>query len=369
MAKVEKASARRGRKVIRMFGASLGGLVLVLLIVEIVALALASAPWRGPASDHFDGERFFTPHATGRLGSGFLRWAWERRPPEWGDVRETARMPAPPARVAEGRPRLTLVGHATWLIQMDGLNILTDPIWSDRASPLPFAGPKRRQTPGIAFDDLPPIDVVLLSHNHYDHLDLPTLEKLDAKFRPLIITGLGNGAYLEARGYARVKELDWWQEAELPNGRTAMFVPAQHFSQRSLHDRNRTLWGGFVLLGSERRVFFAGDTAYGPHFKAIGERLGPIDVALLPIGAFNPEWFMGPVHMGPKEAPLAHVDLRARESFVMHEGVFPLADDDRDEARRELIALLAHDPLRERIHILDFGRSWQEPPAVTEATP
>jgi N-acyl-phosphatidylethanolamine-hydrolysing phospholipase D len=235
---------------------------------------------------------------------------------------------------------LTWVGHATFLIQMGGLNLLTDPMWSERASPVNFAGPRRLVPPGIAFDALPPIDAVLLSHNHYDHLDARTVRCLVARYPDARwITPLGLARFLRQRGAREVLELDWWEETRL--GVLALgCTPAQHFSARGFGDRDRTLWCGWSVATPARQVYFAGDSGYHPEFAAIGDRFGPFHAALLPIGAYEPRWFMRPVHMNPEEAVQAFQDLhrsrpaisgRAGLMVGMHWGTFKLTDEPLDE--------------------------------------
>jgi L-ascorbate metabolism protein UlaG (beta-lactamase superfamily) len=229
----------------------------------------------------------------------------------------------------------TLVGHATFLLQFAGLNILTDPVWSERCSPVAWAGPKRVRPPAIAWEALPEISVVLLSHNHYDHCDLPTLQRLQARFHPLIITGLGNRSFLEFHGLDRVVELDWWQEVSLSDhfphcqGRVT-FTPALHWSNRGGGTRNTSLWGGFHLH-QERSIFFAGDSGYAGHFSEIATLLGAPDLALLPIGAYEPQWFMRTMHMNPAEAVQAHCDLSSKRSLGMHYGTWQLTDEGLDD--------------------------------------
>jgi N-acyl-phosphatidylethanolamine-hydrolysing phospholipase D len=235
---------------------------------------------------------------------------------------------------------LTWVGHSTFLIQIGGLNLLTDPVWSDRASPVGFAGPRRFVPPAIRFEALPPVDVVVLSHNHYDHLDDRTVRLLAATHPSARwITPLGVASLVARRGARDVLELDWWEETRI--GSLAIgCTPAQHFSSRGLHDRNRTLWCGWSVAAPGRQVFFAGDTGYHSDFAAIGDRFGPFHAALLPIGAYEPRWFMRPVHMNPEEAVQAFQDLhrarppvagRAAVMVGMHWGTFQLTDEPMDE--------------------------------------
>jgi len=306
-------------------------------------------------SDHFDGRRFVNP--TGVAPQPFSavprmllepRTAWPSRV----DV-EPQRPPALDGASAV----LTFIGHATFLIQTAAGNILTDPMYSGRAGPLNVFGPRRVRQPAVRFEDLPPIATVLLSHNHYDHCDLRTLGTLAKRFDPVVVTPLGNGALVRSSGIRRVEELDWWQDAAasiLP----ITVTPARHFSARGPLDRNRALWGGFVLAPRGKRIFFAGDTAYGPLFRDIRQRLGPIDLALLPIGAYEPRWFMQAVHMNPAEAVQAHIDLEASESVGMHFGTFQLTAEGIDEPLRALDdARRARNVPPSRFRTLGFGDS------------
>lgn len=254
-------------------------------------------------------------------------------------------LPVAPSQVVSPRAAvdqvvLTWVGHATFLIQIGGQNVLTDPMWSDRASPVGFAGPRRLVPPGIPFNALPPIDIVLLSHNHYDHLDDRTVRRLVSQHPGARwLTPLGVGPFLLRRGARDVVELDWWDETRV--GSLAIgCTPAQHFSARGFGDRNRTLWCGWSLAAPARQVFFAGDSGYHPEFMVIGERFGPFDAALLPIGAYEPRWFMRPVHMNPEEAVRAFQDLQSSRPSIpgrppvmvgMHWGTFKLTDEPMDE--------------------------------------
>ena len=303
---------------------------------------VASPRYRGPVTDHFDGERFHNHQSGWQTEGSFLKWQMTKKPGPWRTWIESQPGPKPETRVddqsAGGRIRVTWVNHATMLVQMDGVNILTDPIWSERCSPVSFAGPKRRRAPGIRFEDLPPIDAVLVSHNHYDHLDLPTLRRLEGS---RIFTPLGNSALMARHGVGGATDFDWWQEAPLSNRVKVTLVPAQHFCARGLSDRNQTLWGGFVISGPSGHVYFAGDTGWGKHFAEIGEKFGAIRVALLPIGAYLPRWFMKPAHISPDEAIDAHHALRARTSIAMHFGTFRLGDDGETQPVDDLKKALA----------------------------
>lgn len=280
-------------------------------------------PTQSP-SDHFDGRKYFNLNgANGRplrdlpkfFGTPKARWPEKvpvtpREIPRRGDATFTA----------------TWVGHSTMVLQTSRGNVLTDPVWSNRVSPVSFAGPRRVAAPGVRFEDVPAIDLLLLSHNHYDHCDLPTLRKVIGRWNPHCVTLPGNGRWLERCGSRRVEELDWWERSGYD--RLAITVtPAQHFSGRTPFDRNRALWGSFVIDSGDAKIYFGGDSGYGAHFQAIGERFGGFDLAWLPIGAYEPRWFMRDIHMNPADAVMAHRDLRARVSLAMHFGTFQLTPE------------------------------------------
>ena len=275
-----------------------------------------------PPSDHFDGKRFFNPgDAPARRGlPQVLRWRLTGDRARWpASVAPEVHLP-PPATVAPGQVAVSFVNHSTFLLRFAGATVLTDPVWSERCSPLAWLGPKRVRPPGLPLETLPRINLVLLSHNHYDHMDLRTLRTLRAH-DPEVVTTSGNGGKLRRLGL-RVVELDWWEATEAAGLRITA-TPARHFSRRTPFDQNRSLWGGFFLNG----VLFAGDSGAGPHWAAIRTRLGAPDLALLPVGAYEPRWLMGPVHMNPAEAVQAHLDLGARHSVGMHFGTFQLTDE------------------------------------------
>jgi len=326
--------------------------------------------YRGAVSDHFDGRRFRNETPTAHAGFGdFVKWMRTRQPGPWRKWEGVPPAPSPPRRVGRGEMRVTFVNHATVLVQMDGVNILTDPIWSERCSPVSFAGPRRVHPPGLRFEQLPPIDVVLVSHNHYDHLDLPTLERLAAGHRPRIFVPVGNRVILDRAKIENVEELDWWQSIEVRDGIRVAAVPTQHFSGRGLFDRDRALWAGFVVTGPAGAMYFAGDTGFGPHFGQIRARYGPPRLALLPIGAYRPEWFMSRVHMSPEEALRAHQILGAEASVAIHFGTFRLADDGQDEpADRIAKALRSGEQPPRKFWVLGFGEG-RDVPAPAENAP
>jgi N-acyl-phosphatidylethanolamine-hydrolysing phospholipase D len=240
-------------------------------------------------------------------------------------------------RANAAQPTVTWVGHATLLIQMDGVTVLTDPQWSPRASPFSFAGPKRVTPPGLRLEDLPPVHLVLISHDHYDHLDVATVRKLHETHRPRFLVPLGLKAWFADLGITDVEELDWWQ-SRTERGLTLTAVPAQHFSGRTLWDRNRRLWCGWTIAGRDRRLFFAGDSAYNEVFKEIGTRLGPFDLAAVPIGAYLPPVIMKPSHTTPEEALQILEDVGGRAMVPIHWGTFDLADEPLEEPPRRLEA-------------------------------
>jgi N-acyl-phosphatidylethanolamine-hydrolysing phospholipase D len=224
--------------------------------------------------------------------------------------------------------QITWIGHSTFLIQVEGINILTDPIFNGSSSPFAGIGPKRQSPPGIPFDRLPPIDAVLQSHNHYDHLDLYTVKRLGNK--PVYFVPLKLGQWFQDQKISNYVEMDWWN-ASIFKGIRVVAVPIQHFSGRSMSDRNKTLWAGWVLETRKGNIFFAGDTGYSPHFREIRDKLGKVRIALLPIGAYQPRWLMKTVHMDPPEALQAHRDLQANLSVAMHWGTFKLTDEPLNE--------------------------------------
>jgi len=332
-----------------------------------IGCSLFGAPrYRGPmpTGARFDGERFeneepFEPRSFRDL----VRWKLDAEPGAWRGRMDAPPGTPPPPRVGPGELRVTFVNHATTLVQLDGVNVLTDPVWSDRVGPLPFLGPKRKRPPGIRFEDLPPIDLVVISHNHYDHLDIPTLRRLARAHHPRIVVGLGNAPILRGEGIGNVVELDWWRTIRLRSGVRVTAVPAQHGSNRGLNDRNRTLWAGYVLEGQGGYAYFAGDTGFGPHFAQIADRFGPPRLAILPIGAFRPQWFMQPVHVSPEEAVRAHLVMSAHRSVGMHFGTFSLADDGEDEPVDELNAARLREGVPEdHFWVLDFGEGRDVPP-------
>lgn len=312
-------------------------IVLLLVIALAIGWKISAPGYQGEKSPHFDGTRFI--NKSGATAKGFgsaFQWIINRDLGPWAKNYEVGIGPKP----AESSEELviTFVNHSTFLIQWNQLNVLTDPIWSERCSPFSFAGPMRMRPPGINFDDLPPIDMVIISHNHYDHLDIPTIAQIEAKWSPLYIVPLGVKAFFEKKGIKNVVELDWWEDTQA--GLRVKSVPAQHFSGRGMLDRDKTLWAGYILEHDGKKVYFAGDSGYGDLFKEIGKKEGPMEVSLIPIGAYVPQWFMSPIHISPKEAVQVHLDVKSKQSIAMHFGTFPLADEGQGRAEEDLILAL-----------------------------
>ena len=330
------------------------------LAMALVVLAGCHSvnPYYNPAKPHHTLEGFknnYSPSVTKTTGQ-FLRWQYERRRDGLPKPAQTPTPTVPPdlafiqnnGLATTIQPAITWVGHATMLVQADGLNVLTDPVFSNRASPVQFAGPARAQPPGLTIDQLPPIDVVLISHNHYDHLDINTVLALAKKGQgaTLFIVPLGIKAWFVDAGVSNVKELDWWDSVTV-QGVEFHFTPVQHWSARGLGDRSQTLWGGWAVFGIDAHWYFSGDTGYSADFTDTQKRFasrqsaqqgGGFDVALLAVGAYEPRWFMKEQHINPAEAVQVHQDLKAKRSVGVHWGTFELTDEPLDQPPKDLAA-------------------------------
>jgi L-ascorbate metabolism protein UlaG (beta-lactamase superfamily) len=309
---------------------------LVPLLLLSIAFFACSPRYKGPVTDHFTGKKFINPGLTERSSGNVLEWLLHRDKGAWPEQPDAFVGPRPATRIEGDSLVVTFVNHSTFLLQTNGLNILTDPVWSDRVGPTSWLGVKRHRPPGLRFEELPPIDVVLLSHIHYDHLDLPTIRMLVKAHNPLFVTPLGV-SYLPRNEGARVtRELDWNDTLRVNGKLSLTCTEAQHFSNRGLGDRDKTLWAGYLLHTTFGTVYFSGDSGYGPHFKRIGNQPEPIKLALLPIGSYRPEWFMAPVHVSPAGAVRALLDLKATQAVGIHFGTFQQGDDGLLEPANDL---------------------------------
>jgi L-ascorbate metabolism protein UlaG (beta-lactamase superfamily) len=324
--------------------------------------------YSGPVSDHFDGARFFDPHGVPARGRrDLLRWFVDRRwrgtKAKWPVWAPSPYMDRPPVRFEGIAWRISYVGHASFLIQTAGLNILVDPVWSKRASPSRFVGPKRVNDPGIAFADLPPIDVVLVSHGHYDHLDVRTLSRIATAHRARVITPLGNDVIMRKFDSAIAAEAyDWNDRIDIGSGMAVTLVAARHWSARNLSDRNMALWASFVIDTPGGRIYFVADSGYGGghYFRGARARHGPFKLAILPIGAYEPRWFMRDHHMNPAEAVQALIDCDGSLGLAHHHGTFQLTDESIDAPLLALAdALNAAGISPDRFPALRPGEVWQ----------
>ena len=343
-------------------------LILAFIVLFVIGGWLLSAPvYRGQPTDHFNGKKFL--NYGGARAKGFrdiIRWMMSGEPrPKWiyqdaQVLRETIQDFTSTEKI-----KVYFINHSSFLIQFSGLNFLTDPIFSEYASPFQWAGPKRMRPPGIEMQALPRVDYILLSHNHYDHLDLPALQRIRKMYDPIIICPLGVDLLLRKKGFQKIKCLDWWESVEF-NQFEISVVPSQHFSARGMFDRDRTLWCGFIVSTPNLQIYYVGDTGYGNFFKQIGDKFGPMDLSIIPIGAYNPRWFMSPIHCDPDQAIRIHSDVKSRKSIPCHYGTFPLAMDGQTEPIDELVSLSAYQEIQNDFIILTEGKSLIIEPVKTK---
>ena len=327
----------------------------------------ANRYYDGPISDHFDGRVFFNPGGMppGRF-SDLMRWQFGGGKAKWPASYPGPDGPArPEARIAGDRLRVTMVGHATMLLQVAGLNILTDPVWSLRASPFTFAGPRRVSEPGIRFEHLPPIDLVLLSHNHYDHMDIATLKQLSQPHDPLVVTPLGNDRIIApAIPGLRVKVCDWGDVIEIGDGVRVHCEPVHHWSARGMGDRRMALWAGFVVETPAGKIYHVGDTGFhsGINYRAAADKHGGFRLAILPVGAYEPRWFMKSQHQDPDEAVEGMKLAKASFAVGHHWATFQLTNEPIEEPRDRLLAALDREGVpRDRFRAMLPGDVWDVP--------
>lgn len=345
-------------------------MIVLLLAVLLLIVVLVRRPlYKGPVSDHFNGTHFYYKE---RLHSfaDMVKWAWEMKTVKWREWIIDKPQPKPEERVLQRQLKVTYINQATILIQLSGLNILTDPIWSKRAGPFGGRiGPKRVRLPGVKMEDLPQIDIILISHDHYDHLDLDTLRAICQKHNPQILVGLGVKALLKPSEFPNVTELDWWQEFSIPHMDTSetdndrfnttriTFVPSRHYSGRTMVGNNRTLWGGFVIQGTESNIYYVGDSGYDEFLNKIKERFGQFRLTIFPLGNYEKRWYMKTQHMNLEETVLAHMLLESQQSMGYHYATFAEHPEQTiDSHEKDLaIALQKYDIPKTDFWILAFG--------------
>ncbi len=320
------------------------------LVLSLSGCAAPGNPYYDQARSHHTPEGFRNNYidGLGNSGGSFWKWQWERtrdglpKPPANAYRFEQVKPDVAWIKANRSQTAATWIGHATVLLQVAGVNILTDPHLTERASPVSFAGPQRRVPPALDFDELPHIDMVVISHNHYDHLDAKTVVRLARQTGggPRFFVPLGNKAWFAELGIVDVVEMDWWDRRDF-KGLEVHFTPVQHWSARGLNDRFHTLWGGWYLKAPRFNAFFTGDTGYSRDFADIAARLGPVDFAMVPVGAYEPRWFMAAQHVDPAEAIRIHQDLKARLTLGIHWGTFELTDEPLDEPPKRLVRELA----------------------------
>lgn len=319
-----------------------------IIFVLIVDKLIPNRIYKGPVTSHFNGRCFHFPGFKKRNPWQIFWWLLTRKPIPWPKFRPLARQfPPPPAK--HESLLVTFLGHASLLIQWNNFNILIDPVYQNELGPKfpSFFNIKGVHPPGVSFEDLPSIDLILISHNHYDHMDIDTLKELEFKHSPIILTGLGNKKILTQEGLQQVYALDWWQNFMLSEDFEILFLPAVHSSNRTIFDHDFTLWGGFGIKFKDKYIYYSGDTAYGPHFNEMREKLNSPSLAILPIGAYEPRWFMKSVHMNPEDMLEAVNCLNPHSVMAIHFGRFPLADEGIDEPAEKLCSLMEKEKISE----------------------
>ena len=310
-------------------------------------------------NNNFDGERYFHPWP--ELAKNLLtvlKWQWTSKKKPWPKQIQNKSAPEFAKNLKAQDIEITFINHATVYFRHAGLSFITDPHWGLRASPITFAGPKRVRAAGAKIEGLPALDYVLVSHNHYDHLDIPSLKKLNSIYNPKFLIPKGDAKLMTEAGILNFIELDWWDEVDLPNDCKIIFVPVKHWSARNLSDRNKSLWGGFIIQSPDKNIFFAGDTGYCDIFKTLSDKYGFFDVALLPIGAYEPRWFMKDAHMNPQEAVQAHQDLKSKFSMAIHFGLWQLTDEAMEQPAIDLELSLKQSQIpAEKFFIPDVGQT------------
>lgn len=335
---------------------ALQGILLLLILGGTLGAFLLQPPQYYPKSPNWVKGQFqnLNPFYLNNLWDYFL-WQWHRKPQPWPKKVLNSSQPELLSSHSTSQVGLTFIGQASFLIQTSAANILTDPVFSESVGAFGFDRTARIRVPGITMQQLPHIDLVFISHNHVDHMDRPTLESLEARFQPAYVVPLGNATYLKSWGLQNVIELDWWDSVIVKEVRVVM-TPARHWSQRTLFDQFKALWGGALFITSGKTIFFAGDTGYDTHFKLIEARYGPVFLSLLPIGSYQPRYFMKDSHMDPAEAVQAHVDLKSRWSVGMHFGTFPDTDEGYDEPLKDL-KTASQEKQVTNFKVLNFGET------------
>lgn len=320
--------------------------IVLLLILSVsgglfVGCSISADKYMGKTSYNFNGNTFVNMDSISSKGFwGILKVALTEERGSWKKMPIDETLPLPPKYAENGEVKVTFINHSTFLIQVNGINIITDPIWSKRTSPFSWIGPSRYVEPGITFDQLPKVDVILISHNHYDHMDIPTLRRIVERDKPRIFAPLGNSAFLTKNDISGSEDFDWWDEINVKDDISIACVPAQHFSGRGLDDRNKTLWSGWMVKTPYGNIYFAGDTGYGSFVHEISNRFQPIITSIIPIGAYKPRWFMHPVHVDPQQAAQMHIDLQSQQSIGCHFGTFNMAWEGMYEPVEELAQAL-----------------------------